>query len=178
VQTQTKLALLSALILSATAACGGSGSGTGGGGGGGGGKNCGTMAAPQILTLKDVQPQSGSSVPNQDVVHAFTIVDAPAQIQSLTLVMPGGKHTAGTPDPTQWSFTVTQMGTDLRYEAGPVTWATAPGNVYVQVPEKFQAQDGCVYALPDPLFSYSVVPGGTGGAGGGMGGPDAGADGG
>jgi hypothetical protein len=76
-----------------------------------------------------------------------------------------------------WSFSVTQSGADLRYEAGPVTWQTAPGDVYVQVPEVFETPDGCAYALPDPLFSYSVVPGGTGGAGGG-GGADGGVDGG
>jgi len=164
------ISLFFVTVVSAMAGCGGGGGGAGGAGGGAGGgsgKTCGTISAPDLLTLADVQPAAGSTVPNQDITHAFTIVNAPALIQSITLVMPAGKHTAGNPDPTAWSFTVMPSGADARYVADPVKWTTAPGDVYVQVPERFQTPDGCVFALPDPVFSYSVVPGGAGGAGGG-----------
>lgn len=162
------LVCASVTILSVLAGCGGGGGNTSTGTGGtGGGSGCGTLMAPDVLTLKDVQPAKGSTVENHDIVHAFTLENATGLIQSLTLVFPGGKHTAGAPDPTAWSFTVTQMGADMRYVADPVTWQTAPGDVYIQVPEAFQDMQGCVFKLPDPVFSYSITPGGTGGAGGG-----------
>jgi hypothetical protein len=70
------------------------------------------------------------------------------------------------------SFTATQQGADVRYQAAPVTWSNAPSHVELRVAERYQGSGEC-FVLPDPLFAYDVVPaggeGGAGGAGGGGG---------
>lgn len=122
------------------------------------------------MTLADVAPAAGSSVLNTAIVHAFTVKDAPGQFPAFSLLMPGGKHTAGSASVSPWKFAVTMQGADVHYAAEPLVWQTAPGEVYVQIPERFQSQDGCVYAFPDPVFQYSITEGGGGAGGSGTGG--------
>lgn len=168
--TLRALAVALAACLS-LAACGDDSADGGAGGGasegaGAGTPGCGTASDPTLLTLRDVSPVPGSTVAGDAVVHAFTIVDAPGLIQQLTFQLPAA-HTAGTPDPAQLAFTITQDGADLVYTAAPVAWSTVPAHVELSVTGAFEA-DGCVYAFPSPLFSYDVEPGeGAGGAGGG-----------
>ena len=133
----------------------------------GGTPTCGTLASPDLLVVTDVQPVADSTVVNQDIVHAFTVVDAPGLFQSFTFLSPDGQHTAGELSPTPFSFTVTQMGDDLRYEAAPVAWQVAPADVAIQVQERYTVDEVCYVAFPDPLFRYTITePGGAGGAGG------------
>jgi hypothetical protein len=127
--------------------------------------NCGTLTNPDIVQLRDVQPASGSSVENQDIVHAFTVVNAPGLFPQFTFAQESA-HTAGTASPMELTFIYSQVGTDLHYEATPVAWANAPGQVSLSVAETYQAPDGCFYAFPRPMFDYAVMEGG-GGAGGG-----------
>ncbi|MBW2524412.1 MAG: hypothetical protein JRI23_09565, partial [Deltaproteobacteria bacterium] len=140
------------------------------GGSGGQGPTCGTMDSPQTVVLADVQPAAGSSVPNQDIVHAFTVIDSPGTFESFTFVL-GMLHTAGSPVSGGFQFTITQEGANHRYVAQPIAWSDAPGNVHMVVQERYEAADGCFYALPAPLFEYGVTAGtagsgGTGGTGG------------
>jgi hypothetical protein len=136
----------------------------------GGGPNCGTASNPDLLQLRDVIPTPGSTVPNVDVIHSFTIVDTPGLFETFTFIS-AGEHTAGQPEPSPLQITIIAEGPDLRYTAAPVTYPTAPGHVEFSVAEVYQTADGCYVAFPDPLFSFDVEPGGggAGGAGGGGG---------
>ncbi len=55
--------------------------------------DCGTVQEPLTLTLKDVVPAPGSSVPNANIVQSFTIVGRLLKID-LDLLRPAA-HTAG-----------------------------------------------------------------------------------
>jgi hypothetical protein len=131
---------------------------------------CGTVGAPKLLELTDVTPAAGASVPNSGVVHAFTVVAAPGLFTSLGLQYVAPEHTAGAADPSAWKITAKASGADVRYEAGPVSFANAPGHVTIASGQKFATADGCVYALPSPLFDYDVTPATPGGGGAGQGG--------
>ena len=155
------------LFVSLAVACGDDDSGLSTSGTGGGTPACGTLEDPDLLTVSDVQPVTDSTVANADIVHAFTVVDAPGLFQSFTFVFPTDQHTAGSPSDIAIDFTVAQMGSDLRYEAEPISWQLAPGDVAIQVQERYIAGDGCYYAFPDPLFDYAITEAGEGGAGGG-----------
>lgn len=128
-------------------------------------KSCGTLTSPEALSVKDVVPASGSLVPNESIVHGFTVVAAPGLFQTLKLGYLAGKHTAGDADPAAWSFTATTSGRDVRYQAVGVKWAKAPGHVAIGAVERFQTTDGCVYSLPEPLFEYDIQVAGAGGGG-------------
>ena len=134
-------------------------------GGGSGGATCGTATNPTLFEVGYVTPAAGSSVPNENVIHGFTIKNAPASITMFTLAF-GAEHTAGYPDPMQVFFTIMPMGADLRYEAMPMIWEHAPGEVELNIAETFKTPDECFYAFPSPLFRYSLTMGGAGGAGG------------
>jgi hypothetical protein len=124
-----------------------------------------------MLTLKDVTPAAGSTVPDADIVHGFTVVNAPGLFKSVQLSPIAGKHTAGDSVPSSWTFTASQSGKDIRYEAAGVKWTHVPGHVAIEISERFQTADGCIYGLPSPLFDYDVTAAGAGGAGqGGAGG--------
>jgi hypothetical protein len=126
---------------------------------------CGTEDAPETLTLKDVTPAKGSAVPDQDIVHGFTVVSAPGLFKTLNLQYLAPAHTAGEADPSAWQWTAAAQGSDVRYEALGVRWKNAPGHVSVGSSVKFKTSNGCVYALPTPLFDYDVEAKGAGGAG-------------
>lgn len=152
---------------------GGSGTGTGTGAGQPG---CGTQAAPQVITLADVSPPAGAAVPATGVVHRFTTTDAPGFVEMFTFVF-GAGNTAGLPVQGSFSFTIMDnLDGTFTYESAPVDFEMA-GNVEFAVQEIYQFPDGCFYAFPSPLFSYSVTDGmgGAGGTGGaGVGGSNAG----
>ncbi|MEQ9317532.1 MAG: hypothetical protein RIF41_00175 [Polyangiaceae bacterium] len=158
----------------AGAACGGDDEGGSGGSGtgtgtGAGQPGCGTQAAPQILTLADVTPEAGTTVPATGVVHRFTTTDAPGFVEMFTFEF-GAANTAGLPTQGSFSFTImdNQDGT-FTYESAPVDFPMA-GDVEFSVQEIYQFPDGCFYAFPNPLFSYAVTDGAGGAGGGGAGG--------
>src|SRR5262245_44850885 len=72
--------------------------------------NCGTLTNPDIVQLRDVQPAPGSSVPNQEIVHAFTVVNAPGLFNQFTFAQQSA-HTAGSASPMALDFTYSQEGT-------------------------------------------------------------------
>lgn len=164
----TTLISLFTLALAATA-CGGDDEGGSGGSGAGTGSGagqpgCGTQADPQIITLADVSPAPGMTVPRTGVVHRFTTTDAPGFVEMFTFGF-GQANTAGLPLQGSFSFTVVDnLDGTVTYESAPVDFPMA-GNVEFSVQEVYQFPGGCFYAFPNPLFSYSVTDG-TGGAGG------------
>lgn len=169
-------ALLGFIAAAAVLAVGCGGDDDTGAGSTSGGSCADAATTPTVLQLADVQPAAGASVPNEGIVHAFTVVQAPGLFQSFTFVF-NPAHTANTSDPVTMSFTVTQQGADIRYQAAPVSWAEAPSRVDLRVAERYQG-DGACYVLPDPLFAYDVVPAGGGGGAGGAGGGGQGGSGG
>jgi hypothetical protein len=118
--------------------------------------NCGTILSPDEFTLSNIQPALGSSVPNSNIVHSFTI---DGQLLRATLaIATSSAHTAGDPTPAL-TFTVTASasGQDSVYTADPVTWAM-PGHVeLIQSGDEQNTTTGCVSYFPSPLFSYDVT---------------------
>ena len=152
----------------------------GGGGAGdttGGGPRCGTVEAPTTLELAGVTPAPGSTVENRDIVQAFTVVDPPGLFNEMQFMTATG-HTAGAASTARLQITIDVMAEGgHRYTVAPVSWATAPGHVELVVTTPFEGPDGCIWAFPTPLFSYDLVPAGTGpdaDAGGADAEPDAG----
>jgi len=45
----------------------------------------------------------------------------------------------------------------VTYQSNSVAWANAPAQVEIESKGVYQAQDGCVYKLPTPLFSYDLT---------------------
>jgi hypothetical protein len=106
-----------------------------------------------VLTLSDVTPALGASVPNQAIVHSFSVLDDIA-FEDIALSYPAA-HTAGDPEPDiAFTYTITAESTD--FAAAPVVWSHAPGHVEIDAPVVYQTTDGCAYTLPSPLFSYDV----------------------
>jgi hypothetical protein len=117
---------------------------------------CGTTAAPVTFVLRDVAPAAGTTVPNQNIVEKFTIVDPPFVITGLSFqTLP--KHTAGTTSPFALQFTVVSDGNDDGYRIGVDSWSTAPGHVEIGVPGVFLNGNDCALAFPSPLFSYDIT---------------------
>jgi hypothetical protein len=118
--------------------------------------NCGTILSPNEFTLSDIQPAMGSSVPNSNIVHSFTIDGQ--LLRATPTIGTSSAHTAGDPTPPL-TFTVTASasGKDSVYTADPVTWAM-PGHVeLVQGGVEENTTSGCVSYFPSPLFSYDVT---------------------
>ena len=116
---------------------------------------CGGIDAPALLDVSDLTPALGASVPNDTIVHSFT-VSGPVGFEDIALVYPDA-HTAGQPS-TALAFSYTPLGDGAAYAADPVTWETAPAHVEIDAPVVYESDDGCGYALPTPLFSYDVTP--------------------
>ena len=117
--------------------------------------DCGTAARPLMLLLGELKPAQESSLSNNGIVHEFTVIGVRALIQPdlrLTLA-----HTAGPPDPAQLTVTVDPSGPDIRYTFAPLRWTNAPAQVALEVDGVYQTQEGCTYAFPNPLFSYSIT---------------------
>jgi hypothetical protein len=116
---------------------------------------CGTTAQPLMLSLGELKPAPGSSVPNTGIVHEFTVIGLRAVIQpDLRLMI---AHTAGSPDPAQLMVSIDPSSPDVRYTFAPLRWTNAPAQVALEVAGLYQTQEGCTYAFPSPLFSYSVA---------------------
>jgi hypothetical protein len=106
--------------------------------------------------LKDVAPAAGTTVPNQNIVEKFTIVDPPFVITGLSFqILP--KHTGGTTSPLALQFTVASDGKDDIYRMTVDSWSTAPGHVEIGVPGVFLNGNDCAFVFPSPLFSYDVT---------------------
>jgi hypothetical protein len=139
-------ALLAAVGALGVCACSGSGAGDQG--------TCAGVNAPTVLTLVNLVPALGDSVPNRDIVHSFSIADD--LVFSDIALAYLETHTAGTPEPAlQFTYTIAEQTTDLT--SSPVVWTSAPGHVELGAPLVYQTPDGCAYELPSPLFSYDVT---------------------
>jgi hypothetical protein len=119
---------------------------------------CGTQLNPGEFKVSAVSPATGASVPNSGVVQTFTIDgEAVSLMPALGLA---ATHTAGdvTPNPITWTFSLSATGKDSIYTSAPLTWATAPGHVELDIGGLFQNQtSGCVSRFPGPMFSYDVT---------------------
>jgi hypothetical protein len=119
------------------------------------GPGCGTAAQPLMLSLGDLKPSLGSSVPNSGIVHEFKIIGLRVLFEpDLTLTL---AHTAGTPEPAQLMVSIDPSTPDVRYTFAPLRWTNAPSQVAIDVDKLYQTEDGCTYAFPNPLFSYEVT---------------------
>jgi hypothetical protein len=117
---------------------------------------CGTAAQPLMLSLGDLKPSLGGSVPNSGIVHEFKIIGLRVLFEpDLTLTL---AHTAGTPEPAQLMVSIDPSTPDVRYTFAPLRWTNAPAQVAIDVDKLYQTEDGCTYAFPNPLFSYGVTP--------------------
>lgn len=117
---------------------------------------CGGVTNPTVLTLDSVTPALGATVPNDEIVHSFSVLND-IVFQDIALEeLPS--HTAGDPSSAiTFGYTVAAESTDLA-AADPVDWSYAPGHVELDAPIIYQTDDGCAYKLPSPLFSYDVTP--------------------
>jgi hypothetical protein len=118
---------------------------------------CPTGTGTILFTIADVSPAVGATVPNQAIMEKFTIKNAPARPASFSMgILP--THTAGLPNPNNATINVTALGDDLIYWTTVDSWTTAPGHVDIVMSSRYQADDGCIYGFPAPMFSYDVVP--------------------
>ena len=116
--------------------------------------DCPGINDPTVLTLVNVNPALGDSVPNEAIVHSFSITDDIAFSDIALAYLE--THTAGTPDPAiEFTYTISTTTTDLT--SAPIVWSNAPGHVELEAPIVYQTPDGCAYTLPSPLFSYDVT---------------------
>jgi hypothetical protein len=115
---------------------------------------CPGISSPALLELADVTPAPGSTLPNEDIVHAFTVT-TPVAFDSIAFAL-SAAHTAGNPTPG-FTFSLMLEGSGVVYTAEPLTWETAPAHVEFYSPVVYQTPDGCGYKLPSPLFSYDVT---------------------
>src|SRR5262249_8299950 len=103
-------------LLGALAACACSGSTTQG--------YCPGITNPTVLTLDDVTPAAGASVPNEAIVHSFSVLNDIAFEDIALGSLPS--HTAGIPTPAiTFTYTITAESTD--FASAPVVWSDAPG---------------------------------------------------
>jgi hypothetical protein len=115
---------------------------------------CGGINDPTVLTLVNVSPALGASVPNEAIVHSFSITDDIVFSDIAFDYLES--HTAGTPAPAlTFSYTIGAETTDLTSTA--VVWSNVPGHVELEAPIVYQTPDACAYKLPSPLFSYDVT---------------------
>ena len=108
-----------------------------------------------MLTIKDVKPASGSSVPNANIVQSFTIVGKLLQIDPS--FSQSGAHTAGARIPNTVSWTYAASGGDTVYTSQPLSWTTAPGHVELGPGGLLVTPDNCVSVMPTPTFSYDIT---------------------
>jgi hypothetical protein len=116
---------------------------------------CNTQAMPKTFTVSGVSPAMGASVPNMDIVEKFTIAE-PLALDRFS-VLTTAAHTAGNePVGTQFGGVQNADGS-ISYSSTPITWQMA-GQVEFSFVDIYQRQsDGCYYAFPKPMFSYTVT---------------------
>lgn len=117
--------------------------------------DCGTIQEPLVLTLANVKPALGSSLPNANIVQSFTIVGKLLQLEPS--FAHSAAHTAGSAVPSPTSWTIAASGGDTVYTSLPMSWTTAPGHVELGPPALLSTEDGCVSVLPTPTFRYDVT---------------------
>jgi hypothetical protein len=115
---------------------------------------CGTVQEPLELTLKDVRPALGASVPNANIVQSFTIVGKLLKIDPA--FAQSGAHTAGDRIPNSVTWTYAAAGGDTVYTSAPLSWTTA-GHVELAAAGLLVTADNCVSVMPSPTFSYDIT---------------------
>jgi hypothetical protein len=123
---------------------------------------CGTHANPGILKLENLEPPMGATVANQNIVHGFTVVNAPAEFSHFDLRF-GSTHTAGLPNPESPTFTVVIDGSNVLYQLTIFAWSRSPAHVEMAASAGYDTSAGCAWVFPSPLFSYDIVGGPDGG---------------
>jgi hypothetical protein len=116
--------------------------------------DCASADDPAELTISDVTPAPGSTVPNVDVVHRFVIADSPGLFSDLLLAVEPG-HTAGTFDSEMPEFTVVPRGDDLEYSLPSLQWDSL-GHVQMSIAGVFVDGGGCHYTFPPRIFDYDL----------------------
>jgi hypothetical protein len=135
------------LLALATAACGDAGAADDE-------NRCANPEEPVVLEVENLMPAYDETVPNQDIVHAFTVPNATGTFTTLSFAYPEA-HTAGAPGPMPIGFTPTLDGADVTYTFSPVTWAAAE---HVEIVETGEYTDSEIcFILPRPLFAYDVT---------------------
>jgi hypothetical protein len=150
------------LLLTQLAACGGLAERTDGAVVAADSGRCGTHANPGVLTLTSLVPALGSTVPNQTIVHGFTVVGAPAVFTNFDLKF-RPSHTAGLSVPADPQFQVTQSENNVIYQLTIDSWSRAPGHVELVANGWYDTAQNCTWVFPSPLFSYDLSPGPDGG---------------
>ena len=118
---------------------------------------CGTHSNPGVLKLTELLPATGTSVINQEIVHSFTVVGAPAYNVNFTFLY-GPNHTAGASTPSDPKIQATMSGTNLTYRFTVESWSIAPGHVELRASGGYDTPKGCTWVFPSPLLSYDVTP--------------------
>jgi hypothetical protein len=121
---------------------------------------CGTHSNPGILTLSNLAPALGASVPNRNIVHRFTVVNAPGDYYDFDLVY-GDRHTAGVATPQDPRFQTSIAGSDVKYELVIDGWSNAPAHVVLNAGGSYDTSKGCAWVFPSPLFEYDITAVGT-----------------
>jgi hypothetical protein len=120
---------------------------------------CGTHDNPGILKLEGLAPPMGATVNNRDIVHGFTVIDAPAEFRNFELKF-APTHTAGLPSPENPRFTLTTLETGrIIYQLTIASWARSPAHVELVASAGYETAAGCTWRFPSPLFSYEIVGG-------------------
>jgi hypothetical protein len=117
---------------------------------------CGTESNPTVLTVADRIPAIDASVANGNILHSFTVKEAPITFSSITLGLLAPKHTAGDATPSSLTWTAASSGKDLVWSTTVESWSTTPGHVEMVPAKGWKSDSGCYYVLPSPLFSYDV----------------------
>jgi hypothetical protein len=117
---------------------------------------CGTAAEPGVLKLSNLSPALGGSVVNRNIVHSFTIVNAPADYYDFVLLH-GDGHSAGLSTPDSPRFTTTKTGNSISYQMTIDSWSNAPGHVVLNTNGTFETSKGCRWVFPSPMFSYDIT---------------------
>jgi hypothetical protein len=117
---------------------------------------CGTHSNPGILTLSNLAPALGASAPNRNIVHRFTVVNAPGDYYDFDLVY-GDRHTAGVSTPQDPRFQTTRAANDIKYELVIDGWSNAPAHVVLTARGSYDTSKGCTWVFPSPLFAYDIT---------------------
>jgi hypothetical protein len=115
---------------------------------------CENLETPDLLNVVDVTPAEGTTVANEEIVHAFTVASASGTFSTLTFAY-GTNHDAGAPDPQALKFTPMPSEGSMVYTFDPVVWEQ-PGHVELIETGEYSDGERC-YILPRPLFSYDVT---------------------
>jgi hypothetical protein len=115
---------------------------------------CANPEEPVVLELADLTPARDETVPNREIVHAFTVQNATGTFESFSFT-PAEAHTAGTPTPMGLTFKPMGSGEDVIYTFEPVVWATAGHVELVELGEYTDSK--LCFILPRPIFAYDVV---------------------